>query len=151
MKLMRHSKILELVQTRKIVTQEELAEALKGCGFDVTQATVSRDIKELRLVKIQCEDGSYQYSTGYQEGVADAMPKYRNILMEAVVSVDFACNIVVVKCYSGMGMAAATAIDAVNSGDIVGSIAGDDTILIVLRSEENAAQFAGELIKMLRA
>lgn len=150
MKLLRHSKILEIIQTKKIMTQEELAEALRDEGFDVTQATVSRDIKELKLIKIQDADGGYRYSSGLQSTNADVTPKYRNILFEAVTKADFAGNIAVVKCHSGMGMAAATAIDAVNAGEIVGSIAGDDTIIVVLRNESGATQFVRELNKMLK-
>ncbi len=147
MKYLRQAKILELVARQQIETQEELSEQLKRAGFQVTQATVSRDIKELRLVKIQGADGRSRYSESAQEG--DVAPKYRNILREAVLSVDFAGNIVVVKCFSGMGMAAATAIDAMEGSDVVGSIAGDDTILVVMRSEEKAGQFTTELKKML--
>ena len=147
MKYLRQAKILELVARQQIETQEELSEHLKLAGFQVTQATVSRDIKELRLVKIQGADGRSRYSESAQEG--DVAPKYRNILREAVLSVDFAGNIVVVKCFSGMGMAAATAIDAMEGSDVVGSIAGDDTILVVMRSEEKAGQFTTELKKML--
>ena len=147
MKYLRQAKILELVARQQIETQEELSEQLKRAGFQVTQATVSRDIKELRLVKIQGADGRSRYSESAQEG--DVAPKYRNILREAVLSVDFAGNIAVVKCFSGMGMAAATAIDAMEGNDVVGSIAGDDTILVVMRSEEKAGQFTTELKKML--
>lgn len=147
MKYLRQAKILELVARQQIETQEELSEQLKRAGFQVTQATVSRDIKELRLVKIQGADGRSRYSESAQEG--DVAPKYRNILREAVLSVDFAGNIAVVKCFSGMGMAAATAIDAMEGSDVVGSIAGDDTILVVMRSEEKAGQFTTELKKML--
>ena len=147
MKNLRQAKILELVARQQIETQEELSEQLKRAGFQVTQATVSRDIKELRLVKIQGADGRSRYSESAQEG--DVAPKYRNILREAVLSVDFAGNIAVVKCFSGMGMAAATAIDAMEGSDVVGSIAGDDTILVVMRSEEKAGQFTTELKKML--
>ena len=147
MKYLRQAKILELVARQQIETQEELSEQLKRAGFQVTQATVSRDIKKLRLVKIQGADGRSRYSESAQEG--DVAPKYRNILREAVLSVDFAGNIVVVKCFSGMGMAAATAIDAMEGSDVVGSIAGDDTILVVMRSEEKAGQFTTELKKML--
>ena len=147
MKYLRQAKILELVARQQIETQEELSEQLKRAGFQVTQATVSRDIKELRLVKIQGADGRSRYSESAQEG--DVAPKYRNILREAVLSVDFAGNIAVVKCFSGMGMSAATAIDAMEGSDVVGSIAGDDTILVVMRSEEKAGQFTTELKKML--
>ncbi len=147
MKYLRQAKILELIARQQIETQEELSEQLKRAGFQVTQATVSRDIKELRLVKIQGADGRSRYSESAQEG--DVAPKYRNILKEAVLSVDFAVNIAVVKCFSGMGMAAATAIDAMEGSDVVGSIAGDDTILVVMRSEEKAGQFTTELKKML--
>lgn len=147
MKYLRQTKILELIAKQKIETQEELSAELKKNGFHVTQATVSRDIKELKLVKIQCGDGTSRYSESVQE--SEAAPKYRNILREAVLSADFAGNIAVVKCFAGMGMAAATAVDAMEGSDVVGSIAGDDTILVVLRSEEKAARFTAELKKML--
>ena len=148
MKLLRHSKILELVQNNNIQTQEDLASLLKSSGFDVTQATVSRDIKELRLIKVQIQDGTYKYAVAYKDS-SDRQPKFRNILSEAIIKADFAGNIAVIKCYPGMGMAAATAIDAMNSEEIVGSIAGDDTIFVVLRTDENAARFINDLNKLL--
>ena len=147
MKYLRQAKLLELIAKQRIETQEELTDELGKAGFRVTQATVSRDIKELRLVKIQGADGVSRYAESAQE--SDTSPKYRNILKEAVLSVDFAGNIAVVKCFSGMGMAAATAIDAMEGSDVVGSIAGDDTILVVMRSEELAGKFTRELSKML--
>lgn len=148
----RHSKIIELVKKENIETQEELTARLKENGFDVTQATVSRDIKALKLIKVASTDESgtkygYKYAVHDAGDVKEELDaKFRNLLKDVVVSVDYAGNLAVFKTYSGMANAAAAAIDTTHNSSIVGSVAGDDTVLCVLRSEKKAEEFA-ELIK----
>ena len=137
MKTKRHSKILELISEKDIETQEELVDELRSAGFAVTQATVSRDIRELKLVKSVSPEGKSRYSHG-KESSGKGTVKQSDILSTAVVSVDSAGNITVVKTITGMASGAAVAIDLMHHEKIVGSVAGDDTIIIVTRSEASA-------------
>jgi len=149
MKYKRQSKILELINAFDIYTQDELAERLGKGGFAATQATISRDIKELKLLKIPASNGQYKYaSANHDDEKADV--KFFNILNETITAINTAKNLVVVKTYSGMANAAGAAIDAINFPEIIGSIAGDDTILLVFASDENAEIFAQKLGKMIR-
>jgi transcriptional regulator of arginine metabolism len=144
MKNKRHNKIIEIVGSYNIETQDELIDKLRDNGFDVTQATVSRDIKELGLIKAITKDNKYKYavpSVSTQE-IIRISQKYRNIIRETVINVDYAEIIVVIKTYSGMAQAAAAAIDGMGWDDIVGSIAGDDTILVIMRTHEKAQEIA---------
>jgi len=146
----RHERILELVKNEDIETQEQLSDRLLESGFKVTQATVSRDIKELRLVKLQTGNGRYKYSVPVGESPARAgAVKYASILRDTVVSLDYAGNLVVVRCHTGMANAACAAIDAMALPDIVGTVAGDDTLLIVARNEEKASAVSQTLSQML--
>ncbi len=140
MKKQRQRKILELIEIYNIETQDALIEKLKKEGFDVTQATASRDIRELNLIKVSGEGNTYKYAVSQKEDMKISV-KYKNILRETLKSVDYACNTVVLKTYSGMAQAAAAAIDNMGWNEIVGSVAGDDTILIIMRSDENAKEF----------
>jgi transcriptional regulator of arginine metabolism len=150
-KFQRQLKILELIEKECIETQEELSERLKQTiGVDVTQATVSRDIKELRLVKVLNEDGTYHYTSSAKEGSANISSKFRIIFKESVIGVQYANNIIVDKTLAGMAQAAAAAIDGMNWPEIVGSLAGDDTIFLVLMNEATAASLTEELSKMLK-
>lgn len=137
MKKNRHQKMKELVEQYEIETQEELAEKLKEAGFQVTQATVSRDIRELKLTKVPTGTGKQKYAILLHSDhyLSD---KYIRVLKDGFVSMDIAQNILVVKTVSGMAMAVAAAIDAMKLKEIVGSIAGDDTIMMALRSEKDA-------------
>jgi transcriptional regulator of arginine metabolism len=140
MKNKRHNKIIEIVNSYNIETQDELIDKLRDSGFDVTQATVSRDIKELGLIKAITKDNKYKYavpSMSTTDSIRISV-KYRNIIREAVIRVDFAVNIVVIKTYAGMAQAAAAAIDGMSWDEVVGSIAGDDTILVIMRTPEKA-------------
>ncbi|MDD4772419.1 MAG: arginine repressor [Eubacteriales bacterium] len=142
MKHKRQKKIIEIIASYDIETQDALIDKLRSCGFDVTQATVSRDIKELGLIKAAAKDNKYRYaipSLPTQENNRISI-KYRNIIREAIVRVDYAENIVVIKTYAGMAQAAAAAIDGFGWDDIVGCIAGDDTILIILRSADKSKE-----------
>lgn len=149
MKFQRQAAIVELITKNEIKTQEELSERLKSIGFDATQATISRDIKDLRLVKVSSKSGGYKYATPESNSDTLHMPRLRSIFKECVLLVDRAQNIVVVKTLVGMGNAAAVAIDAMKVDDIVGTIAGDDTILILLRSSEDAEHFLKTVNEML--
>ena len=144
MKKSRHEKIKSLITEHDVTTQEELLDLLRRDGYDVTQATVSRDIKRLGLIKALDENGKYRYCAPRPSSGTDS--KFKNILAEAVVSSESAGNMVVVKTYSGMANAAAAAIDALASDRIIGSIAGDDTILIVTKNDGEAEDFA-EILK----
>ncbi len=144
MKQSRQGKILEIIAENTIETQEQLIEKLNAEGYNVTQATVSRDIRELRLMKISCGFGIYKYVVSNQEPHSHSV-KYLNILRETVTSIEHAGNLVVVKTYAGMAQAAAAALDSMNWTEIIGSIAGDDTIMIVLRSGDTSRAFSAEL------
>lgn len=135
MKSARHSLILEIIEEKDIETQEELAEELKRRGMKVTQATVSRDIKELRLLKVLADHGGYKYATveRAEKGMSD---RFVRILTESVVGVDAVNNLIVVRTLSGSGNAAGQAIDSMKWSEVLGTIAGDDTLLIIARSDE---------------
>lgn len=140
---------MEIIDKNIIETQEELAEKLKELGMDVTQATVSRDIKELRLIKVLAENRKYKYAALVQnEG--SISNKLQTIFIEAFVSCDYANNIVIVKTLSGMAQAAASAIDALKWTEVVGTIAGDDTIMIICRAEKIAEELVNKFNKMAR-
>ena len=149
MKYKRQSKILELIGTFEIYTQDELADRLGRSGFAATQATISRDIKELKLLKIPAANGQYKYATAnHEEEKADI--KFLSILAETVTKIQPAKNILVVKTYSGMAQAAAEAIDNIDFPEAIGSIAGDNTVFLAFASDENAEAVAQKLEKMIR-
>ena len=143
-----YEKLQELRKSRGL-TQEELAEALRVHGMVVTQATVSRDIKELRLIKTLSPNGNYHYTThGEKGGRVDLSFKFHAIFAEAVNSIDYAQNLVVIKCYTGMANAACAALDSIRWDGLVGTIAGDDTILLVMKDTESAQGITEELNKL---
>lgn len=148
MKTKRHSKILELISERDINTQEELLAYLKDVGFDVTQATVSRDIKELRLVKTMVSDGKYRYASSVSDSNADIGTKYA-VFSQSTKSVDCAGNMVVVKCFNGMANAACAVLDAMNHEGVVGTLAGDDTIFVLMRDEKSATTLVGKIKELI--
>lgn len=148
MKRERHAKIIELVNTNNIETQEELANALKSAGFLVTQATVSRDIRELNLTKVPDGNGRQKYSfMKIEQG--NLNEKYIRILTEGYVSMDMAQNILVIKTVSGMAMAVAAALDALKWKEIVGCIAGDDTIMCAIKSVEDTRIVMDKIRKVM--
>lgn len=136
MKSKRHAKILEIIAKNNIETQEELSDCLEREGFHVTQATVSRDIRELKLMKVATKGGRQKYIP-FNENGTDMREKYFRIFRDGFVSMDMAQNILVVKTVSGMAMAVAAAVDAMKLKEIVGSIAGDDTIMMAVRTVED--------------
>ena len=149
MKYSRHAKILELIEKYHIETQEELAEKLKEHGMDVTQATVSRDIKELRLIKVMSDNGSYRYAS-ISPNESNISNKLLRVFAESFVSCDYANNLLVVKTLPGMAQAAASAVDSLKWADIVGTIAGDASIMIVCRTENIAVGLVGRFNRMIR-
>ena len=136
MKIARHAKIIDLINRYEIETQEELAERLNQEGFSVTQATVSRDIRELKLTKISMNGGRQIYAVMHAHST-ELDEKYLRVLKDGFVSMDMAQNILVVKTVSGMAMAVAAAIDAMHWPEVAGSIAGDDTIMCAIRSVDD--------------
>ena len=148
MKVNRHAKIIELINKYHIETQEELAEYLNNAGFKVTQATVSRDIRDLKLTKIPSENGKQRYAL-HQHHESAMSEKYIRVLREGYLSMDMAQNILVIKTVSGMAMAVAAAIDAMHLHEIVGCIAGDDTIMCAVRSVDDTIAVMGRLRKLV--
>ena len=147
MKTKRHSKIVELINAFDIETQEELAQKLEESGFVVTQATVSRDIRDLKLSKVILGDGRQKYSLmPKQDGISE---KYVRILREAFLSMDMAQNILVLKTVSGMAMAVAAALDSMQMSEIVGCIAGDDTIMAAIRSTDDTVVVMERIRKLV--
>ena len=148
MKSKRHSKILEIINNIDIETQEELAEELKRSGYDVTQATVSRDIKLLKLVKVQSESGKYRYIAPTKEE-RDINDKLYSILANAAISVDKVDKFVVIKTLTGAASAVAEAIDNIYTNDVAGTIAGDNTIFVLSRTEEKAIELMKKVRKVI--
>ena len=146
MKQKRQQQILKIISERDIKTQEELTDALKSAGYLVTQATVSRDIKELGLIKLSLSDGTYKYAITQEEKWDNK--EHISIFSKSVISIKSALHTIVVKTSSGMANAVAATLDSVLNNEILGTIAGDDTILIILNSEEQAEKMASRLLKM---
>ncbi|WP_455719880.1 arginine repressor [Agathobacter sp.] len=136
MKTSRQSKIIEIIQKNEVETQEELSALLESEGFRVTQATVSRDIRELKLTKIPMANGRQKYAV-ISDGSEVLSQKYERVLREGYISMDMAQNILVIKTVSGMASAVCAAIDAMDMREIVGSIAGDDTIMCAIRTVDD--------------
>ena len=144
----RHDKIIEIIARNVVETQEQLAALLKDAGYDVTQATVSRDIRQMKLTKQVTEDGKskYVYTTADSDVMQD---KYVSVLKAGFVSMDLAQNILVMKTVSGMAMALAAALDALNFPQVVGCIAGDDTIMIAIKNNEEAVEIMEEIQNLM--
>lgn len=147
MKVSRHAKIVELIMQYDIETQEELAEYLNNAGFKVTQATISRDIRDLKLTKMSVDGGKQKYVILKPE--ESMSEKYIRVLQDGYVSMDMAQNILVIKTVSGMAMAVAAAVDAMKWNEVVGSIAGDDTIMCAIRSAEDTAAVMENIQKIV--
>ena len=150
MKTRRQSKIIELIRKYEIETQEELSAYLVKEGFQTTQATVSRDIRELKLTKISMSNGKQKYAVINDSG-EDLTDKYNRIFRDGFVSMDMAQNILVIKTVSGMASAVCAAMDAMDMKEIVGSIAGDDTIMCAVRTEEDTVSIMKKLRKIVEA
>ncbi len=148
MRYSRQNKIIELINSRDIGTQEELASLLRESGFEVTQATVSRDIKELQLVKVLSSGGKYKYSTAKAQDQPTS-DRFTKIFRETITSFDSSGNIVVVKTLSGCAAAAGEAIDSGGMDHIIGSIAGDNTLFLLVDKEENVPYVINRFKEML--
>ena len=146
LKEVRHQAILELIERESISTQNDLSRRLEESGYAVTQATISRDIRELRLVKVAEPNGKYRYAVGQSPERYQASHKFYSIFLASVIKIDHAGNIVVVLCYTGMANAVCACIDSLEWRGVVGTIAGDDTIFIVTRDEQTAV----EMVKTLK-
>ncbi len=150
MKRKRQQKILEIIANNIVLTQDDIQSLLLEAGFRVTQSTVSRDIKELRLIKGHDAAGNYRYvSSELRDTSKQAFTHYREIFSRYATSVEYALNDIVIKCMAGMASSVCVAIDAMYNGMMLGTIAGDDTVFIVTRSEVQASQLTNELKKMM--
>ena len=149
MKRARQAEIMNIIQTVDVETQEQLLDELKVRGYSATQATISRDIKELRLVK-ELSGGGYRYASSERKGLADSEVRLRNIFKEGVTSVDLAQNIVVVRTMPGLASAACSALDSMEIPGMVGSLAGDDTGILIMRDNDAAERFNQEVHKLLK-
>ena len=147
MKVKRHNKIMEIIGSCHIETQEELIDQLRAAGFDVTQATISRDIRELKLVKVMSETGEYKYILP-KSGENDGRHVYSKALSGSIKSVDCALNDIVIKTYPGLANAVAAGIDSLHEHDILGCVAGDDTIILIAHSAESALNLCKRLRKI---
>ena len=148
MKTKRQAKMLELIRKHETETQEELSDYLQKEGYQVTQATVSRDIRELKLTKVAMSNGRQKYAA-LTDNSEDLSEKYIRVFRDGFVSMDMAQNILVIKTVSGMAMAVAAAIDAMHLHEIVGCIAGDDTIMCAVRSVDDTIEVIGRLRKLV--
>ena len=149
MKVKRLQKIIEIIENHSVCTQEDLLALLESEGIKTTQATISRDIKELNLVKTTSEKGGYKYTTAKKSKNQHMEKKYRAVFIESVLSADYAMNTVVIKCHTGMANAACAALDTMDFNGIVGTLAGDDTIIIVTTGEKQSALLVENLTKLL--
>lgn len=150
MKKNRQQKILEIIENNIVITQDELQNLLSAEGFKATQSTVSRDIKELKLVKGHDADGNYRYvNSQLKNSEKQSFEHYNEIFSRYAKSVEFALNDVVIKCIAGMASSVCVALDAMYSDMMLGTIAGDDTVFVVTHSAEHAEQLAGEIKKMM--
>ena len=150
MKNARQTEILNIIHTTAVETQEQLLAELKLRGYTATQATISRDIKELRLVKELSGKGSYRYAQSDRKTPAASDTRLRNIFKECVLAVDVAQNLVVIKTMPGLASAACSALDSMEVEGMVGSIAGDDTGILIMRDNSSAQLFNSEVHKLLK-
>lgn len=150
MKSKRQQEILRIIEERDVETQDQLLSELKACGISSTQATISRDIKELHLIKELTGYGTYRYVVSEHKASLNVAGRLRTIFKESITTFDVAQNIVVLKTMPGLGMAACAAIDGMEISDLVGSLAGDDTAILIMRTNEAAQEFCSEIHKMLK-
>ncbi len=150
MKIKRHNKILEIIENYNIETQEELIDKLRLAGFDVTQATVSRDIRELKLLKQMSDMGTYKYVVP-KTGAAENQHVYSRAIASSIKNVESSFNDIVIKTYPGMAQAVAAGVDSLHETDILGCVAGDDCIIIVTRDPESAIDIASRIRKLINS
>lgn len=149
MKSQRQAKIIEIITNKNVETQEQLLEELLKAGFRSTQATISRDIKELHVIKELTTFGTYRYTTANDELGGSFSSKLNTIFREAITRFDYSRNLVVIHTLPGLASAAASAIDSMNLSVVLGTIGGDDTVLVVMRDENAASAFVGEIHHLL--
>lgn len=149
LKAQRQAKIMEIISTINVETQEQLLQELQAAGFRSTQATISRDIKELRIVKELSALGTYRYTVATKEVPTTFSTRINTIFRECVTRYDYAQNIVVIHTLPGLAGAAASAIDTMNMSVVVGTLAGDDTVMVVMRDNNSAAVFCGEIAGLI--
>ena len=150
MKSRRQAKIMEIISTTNVETQEQLLDALREAGFNSTQATISRDIKELRIIKELTSFGTYHYTAASREVPGTFTGRLNTIFRECVTSIDYAENIIVIHTLPGLASAAGSALDAMKINVVLGTLAGDDTVMIVMRDSNAAAAFCGEIKSVIR-
>ena len=150
MKNNRQEKLLEIIAAEPIETQEQMLERLLACGIESTQATISRDIKQLHLIKESIGDGRYRYAVSAQKIKLNFAGRLQVILRESILGAERAQNLVIVKMMPGLGPAAGSAFDGMEIPAIVGTVSGDDTVLVVLRDDESAEEFRREIRAMIK-
>lgn len=149
MKTKRQAKIMEIISNSNVETQEQLLQELQSAGFTCTQATISRDIKELRIVKELTGMGTYRYTTASNEVSNTFSSRLNTIFRECVTSFDYAQNIIVIHTLPGLANAAASALDAMSRSVVLGTLAGDDTVIAIMRDTNSAAAFCGEIRSLM--
>lgn len=149
MKTQRQAKIMEIISNTNVETQEQLLQLLQEAGFTSTQATISRDIKELRIVKELTTLGTYRYTAAAKEVPATFSNRLNTIFRECVTNFDYAQNIIVIHTLPGLANAAASALDAMELSVVLGTLAGDDTVMVVMRDSNSAAAFCGEIKSLI--
>lgn len=150
MKNKRQEKILELIAKYEIETHDEMITKLREDGYNVTQATISRDLRELKLTKVLTSRGTYKYTVNNSRHHANNV-KFNNAVVDSIVSVDYAGNNIVLKTYPGMAQAVASSVDALSVESILGCVGGDDTIIIVTRDEESSAEISEKIKELIKA
>ena len=149
MKAARHAMILDLIETFNIETQDDLAMRLKDRGINVTQATVSRDIKELRLIKVLADDGGYKYAT-VDKAEAGMKERFVRIFSNSVISITSAANLIIIKTISGTGSAAGEAIDSLRWSEVAGTLAGDNTVFVAIKDIKSVPELVKRFNAMLK-
>lgn len=148
MKGQRHVKIREIIMNNEIETQDELVESLRQSGFNVTQATVSRDIKELHLIKVPLPDGRYKYSIPADQRF-NPVQRLKRALADHFVQIDYTENLIIIKCLPGTANTICALIDNMEWSEIMGSICGDDTILLIIRNKEQTAHVVNQILSLM--
>ncbi len=149
MKQRRHRQIIDIINSKLLATQDELAEELRRAGFEVTQATISRDIKELRLVKIPAGAGFYRYTVPRESAPLNMLDRLRRLAADSMVSIDSSENLIVVKTLPGTAHAVAAALDGVEWPEVIGTVAGDDTILLIIKPREAVTAIIDRFSKLV--
>ncbi len=149
MKNRRQEKILELISKYEIETHDEMISRLRDDGYNVTQATISRDMRELKLTKVLTARGTYKYTVNNSRNHSNNV-KFNNAVVDSIVSVDYAGNNIVLKTYPGLAQAVASSVDALNMNNILGCVGGDDTIIIVTRDEEASKEISEKIKELIK-